>query len=169
MREHLGISTGRAPRHRRKVNDAQRGGPQSRLRYASVMFGLPIVALAIFTVDIAFVPTPARADENDHSPWPALRAAFGSEESLKPGTSVLQAHNGGVIDGEVVAVDHRAGTLSVQTQHRGRIDVIVLPSTNIQDSKNRFHTIADVARGDRVEVFVSQRGPSYIAQIINLR
>ena len=69
----------------------------------------------------------------------------------------------------LVAVDHRAGTLSIQTPNRGRIDVIVLPSTNIQDAKNKFHTIADIDRGDRVEVFVSQRGPLFIAQIIHLR
>jgi hypothetical protein len=130
------------------------------------MFGLPIVALAFLTVFASVVP--ALADENDHSPWPALRAAVGSE-SLKPGASALQSRNGGVIDGQVVAVDHRAGTLSIQTPNRGRIDVIVLPSTNIQDAKNKFHTIADIDRGDRVEVFVSQRGPLFIAQIIHLR
>jgi hypothetical protein len=147
----------------------QGNGPQSRLRYGGVMFGLPLVALALLTVFGAVAPAPARADENERPPWPALRAAVGSEGGLKSGTSALQARNGGVIEGEVVAVDHRAGTLSIQTANRGRIDVIVLPSTNIQDSKNKFHTIADIDRGERVDVFVSQRGPLFIAQIIHLR
>jgi hypothetical protein len=133
------------------------------------MFGLPIVALAITTAFASIVPARAGADENDHSPWPALRAAVGSENGLKPGMNAVQARNGGVIDGEVVAVDRRAGTLSIQTPNRGRIDVIVLPSTNIQDTKNKFHTIADIDRGDRVDVFVSQRGSLFIAQIIRLR
>ncbi|MGP6157271.1 MAG: hypothetical protein ACLPYS_07150 [Vulcanimicrobiaceae bacterium] len=133
------------------------------------MFGLQIVALAIFTSSAAIAPSAARADENDHSPWPALRAAAGSEEGTRAGTSALQARNGGVLDGQVVAIDRRAGTLSIQTQNRGRVDVIVLPSTNIQDSKNKFHTIADIDRGDRVDVFVSQRGSLFIAQIIHLR
>jgi hypothetical protein len=132
------------------------------------MFGLPLAALAVLMLSAAILPALARADDNDHSPWPALRAAVGPEGS-KSGASVLPARNGGVVDGEVVAVDHRAGTLSIQTQNRGRVDVIVLPSTNIQDSKNKFHTIADIDRGDRVEVFVSQRGSLFIAQIIHLR
>ena len=158
----------RGPLQRRKVN-VQGNGPQARLRYAGVMPGFPLVAFAILTFSAAIAPPTASADENDHSPWPAVRAAAGGEGGARSGVSALHSRNGGVLDGEVVAVDHRAGTLSVQTQNRGRIDVIVLPSTNIQDSKNRFHTIADITRGDRIEVFVSQNGPLFIAQIIHLR
>jgi len=45
----------------------------------------------------------------------------------------------------------------------------VLPSTTIQSSTNTFHTIADIVKGQRVQVFMSQRGNSYVAEIIHLR
>lgn len=130
---------------------------------------MPGVTLAALAVYVAILPGAAAADENGHSPWPALRAAVGGEGGAKGATSVFQTRNGGVLQGEVVAVDRRAGTLSIRTQNRGLVDVIVLPSTNIHDSKNAFHTIADIARGARIEVFVSQKGQLFIAQIIHLR
>jgi|SRR5271165_6070622 len=80
----------------------------------------------------------------------------------------VRAHYAGVIEGIVAAVDYRLGTISVQMPSR-RLDVIVLPSTTIQGTSNAFHTIADIAKGQRVEVFMSQRGNSFIAEIIHLR
>jgi len=147
----------------------QGNGPQSGLRYAGVMFASPLAALAVLTVAFAFalVPAAARADQSGRPAWPALRAV--SAEGSPDSAAREPSRDGGVIDGEVVAVDHRAGTFAVQTRDRGRIDVIVLPSTNIQDSKNKFHTIADIERGERVEVFVSRKGPLFVAQIIHLR
>ena len=59
--------------------------------------------------------------------------------------------------------------MTVHTQHRGLMDVVVLPSTSIQASENGFHTIADIVRGERVHVFLSQRGDHFFAEIINLK
>jgi hypothetical protein len=81
--------------------------------------------------------------------------------------TTVRAKNAGTIDGEVVAVDYRAGTIGVQSGGR-RVDVVVLPSTNIQGHDN-FHTIADIAKGSHVEVILSRRGDTFIAQIIRLR
>jgi hypothetical protein len=58
--------------------------------------------------------------------------------------------------------------MSVQMPNR-RIDVVVLPSTTIQGSTNTFHTIADIVKGQRVQVVMSQRGSSFVAEIIHLR
>jgi hypothetical protein len=77
--------------------------------------------------------------------------------------------NAGAIDGQVVSIDYRTGTMTVHTQHRGLMDVVVLPSTSIQASENGFHTIADIVRGERVHVFLSQRGDHFFAEIINLK
>jgi hypothetical protein len=87
------------------------------------------------------------------------------DESQSPG---VKSRNAGVIEGVVFAVDYRAGMISVQMPTR-RLDVVVLPSTTIQSSTNAFHTIADIVKGQRVQVFMSQRGNSYIAEIIHLR
>jgi hypothetical protein len=129
---------------------------------------LPTIALALATASAAFAPTPVPADGNDFAGWPSSRSAGAGDERAQVDVNV-RARNGGVIEGQVVAVDYRAGTMAVQTPNRGRVDVIVLPSTNIQDAKNKFHTIADIDRGAHVQVFTSQRGALFIAQIIHLR
>ena len=78
-----------------------------------------------------------------------------------------QAKSAGTIDGQVEAIDYRAGTMSVQAGAR-KVDIIVLPSTNIQGTGNTFHTIADIKKGAHVRVLLSQRGSTYTAQLINL-
>jgi hypothetical protein len=75
----------------------------------------------------------------------------------------------GAIDGKVIAIDYRSGTITVHTQHRGIMEVIVLPSTSIEAQKTGFDTIADIVPGERVHVLLSRRGNNFIAQIINLR
>ena len=79
-----------------------------------------------------------------------------------------RAKDAGTLDGQVVAIDYRAGTMSVQAGSR-RVDVVVLPSTNIQGPGNSFRTIADIHKGAHVRVLMSQRGETYTAQLINLR
>jgi hypothetical protein len=80
---------------------------------------------------------------------------------------VVRAKNAGTVEGDVVAVDYRTGTISVQSGSR-RIEIVVLPSTNIVGS-DKFHTIADIQKGSHVVVILSQRGGTYSAQIIRLR
>jgi hypothetical protein len=79
----------------------------------------------------------------------------------------VRAKNAGTIEGDVVAVDYRTGTISVQSGSR-RIEIVVLPSTNIVGS-DKFHTIADIQKGSHVVVILSQRAGTYSAQIIRLR
>jgi len=83
------------------------------------------------------------------------------------GDPALRAKDAGTIDGEVVAVDYRAGTIAVQAGSR-RVVVVVLPSTNIAGNDS-FDTIADIKKGSRVHVILSRRAGTYIAQIIRLQ
>lgn len=78
-----------------------------------------------------------------------------------------EAKNAGTIEGSVLAIDYRAGTMSVQSGAR-KVDIVVLPSTNIQGPGNAFHTIADIQKGGRVRVLMSQRGNTFTAQLIHL-
>ena len=81
--------------------------------------------------------------------------------ALAPGKS------GGTIDGVVTAIDYRSNTMSVDAGAR-KVDVMILPSTNIQGPKNGFRTIADIQKGTRVRVLLSQRAGLFTAQIITL-
>ena len=79
------------------------------------------------------------------------------------------AHNAGVVEGHVVSVDYQRGVIGLQTPRRGRVDVVVLPSTNIQGRGESFHTIADISRGARLRIFLSEQAGHFIAQLIHLR
>ena len=82
--------------------------------------------------------------------------------------SGITARAAGVVSGQIAAVDYQRGVLSVLTQQHGRIDVRVLPSTNIHGRNDAFLTIGDLNRGSRVEIFLSTVGGHYVAQIIRL-
>ena len=79
------------------------------------------------------------------------------------------AKNAGVVEGEVVSVDYQRGMIGLMSTTRGHVDVTVLPSTNIQGHGDSFHTIADISRGSRLRIFLSQRAGQFFAQIIHLR
>lgn len=80
----------------------------------------------------------------------------------------LRAHNTGMIEGRVVAVDYQRATISVAGP-RGRVEIAVLPSTSIQGKGDAYHALPDIIRGARVQVFTSQRGGLTTAQLIRMR
>ena len=82
--------------------------------------------------------------------------------------SVDHAHDGGIVTGRIVTVDYVRGIMNLREAHR-TVDVYVLPSTNIQGKKNDYYTIADLKRGENVEVFTSVKGTRTSAQIIKLK
>jgi hypothetical protein len=105
-------------------------------------------------------------------PQPAVKpptAALADDPPPQPGDQTEHARNGGVVEGQVVSVDYQSGMIGLMTPDRGRVDVMVLPSTNIQGKGDSFHTIADIARGSRLRVFLSRRAGQLFAQIIHLR
>jgi hypothetical protein len=78
-----------------------------------------------------------------------------------------RARDAGSVEGRVLYVDRARGRMIVESPH-GRYDITVLPSTAIVESRGEFHTIADIRRGQRVQVFLSKRAGTYFAQIIRL-
>lgn len=80
-----------------------------------------------------------------------------------------RAKNRGVVGGEVAEIDYGRGVIMLQTQHRGKIEIVVSPSTSIFDRENDYGTISDIARGSRVSVFISEVDGRLVAQIIHIR
>ena len=80
-----------------------------------------------------------------------------------------QAHNGGMIDGRVTAIDYQRSTLGIDAGSRGHFDVAVMPSTSIQGRDAGYHTFTDLKTGERVQIMSSIAGGKYVAQIIRIR
>jgi basic membrane lipoprotein Med (substrate-binding protein (PBP1-ABC) superfamily) len=101
---------------------------------------------------------------------PQVVAFLASDDEGDQATDKAEhARNAGVVEGEVLSVDYQRGLIALQSPKRGRVDVFVLPSTNIQGRGDSFHTIADISRGSRLRIFLSRRAGRFIAQIIHLR
>ncbi len=132
------------------------------------MYRLAVIPLAILVASLVLSPLPARADGGSSTSGAALRLMLSGEDGDSGDVRTKGAHNAGTIDGQVAAVDYQRGVISVQAANR-KVDVYVLPSTNIIARDNSFHTIADIAKGARVQVLMSQRGSLLYAQIIHLR
>ncbi len=129
------------------------------MKTRSVWLGSALVAV-LCTPVLAAPPTttqrsPVVALYDDETPAPVERPA--------------RPRNAGVVEGQVVSVDYQRGMIGLQTLRRGHVDVVVLPSTNIQGRGDSFHTIADISRGSRLRIFLSEQAGRFIAQIIHLR
>jgi|GEM_PF-7105495 len=79
-----------------------------------------------------------------------------------------QGHDRGVLDGDIVGIDYARGILHVQTARRGRVDVVILPSTNIMRRGDQYGTIANLAQGAHISVYVSEVAGRLTAQIIRI-
>jgi hypothetical protein len=105
------------------------------------------VVCALLLAMFAFLPFAARADD---------------EEDARE-----RGHDAGRVEGRVLFIDRAHGEMTVRSAS-SRYDIMVLPSTMIEQRGGAFHTIADIRRGQRVEVFLSRRGAMLFAQIIRL-
>jgi hypothetical protein len=114
-------------------------------------------------VAIAAVVLPVQAPGQVRSPFPVL-----AQQADKPAAMVLPKASGGIVSGQVMSVDYQRGLLGVMSSGH-RIDVTVLPSTNIQGKGSGYHSIAEISRGSLVQIFTSQTDGKYTAQIIRLR
>ncbi len=112
---------------------------------------------------------------------PAAAARSGAAEPSRGGAEVHVADDdatkkdspavgksAGTIDGQVATIDYRSSTMTVSVGSR-KVDVTILPSTNVQGPNNAFRTIADIQKGSRVRVLLSERAGTFTAQIITLR
>ena len=78
------------------------------------------------------------------------------------------ARYGGILEGPIVDIDYRRAIITIFSHRLGRVDVQVMPSTNIQGRNNDYESITDLTRGTRVRIFTSRAGDQYTAQIIKL-
>jgi hypothetical protein len=146
------------------------GAPPPGPSHAAARPVLPRVAAFVHRAAVAAVhvvhphPRPATPVDAQPVPPPPPPPAVTPQHD-----DAERARNAGVLDGQVVSVDYQRGMIGLQTVDRGLIDVMILPSTNIQGHGDSFHTIADIARGSRLRVFLSQRAGQLFAQIIHLR
>jgi hypothetical protein len=121
------------------------------MRYPRVMprFVVAVSVLGLFVLPVAALAAPA--------PSP----------STSP-TAVAAARDGGVIEGRVAGVDYQRGVVTVDSTTQGRVDVSTMPSTSVQSDDPGYHTLTDVTKGSKVQIFISKAAGKVVAQIIRL-
>jgi len=80
-----------------------------------------------------------------------------------------QHHDAGQFSGTITSVDYQNASITVNAGGRGKIDFGVLPSTQIQGKDTGYHAISDLKAGTRVDVYASESGGRYTAQIIKIK
>jgi len=123
---------------------------------------------ALLTIG-ALATTQARADsifQRASSVIHAATPAMGGDEEDQG--NERDSRDRGVLQGAVVGVDYARGILRLQTPKRGRVDVHVLPSTNIVRRGDQYATMADLAQGAHISVFVSEVAGRLTAQLIRI-
>lgn len=123
------------------------------MRYPRVMRSLVVAVsvLGFFVLPVAALAAPA--------PSPSASATAAAS---------APARDGGVIEGRVTNVDYQRGVVTVDSTSNGRIDVNTMPSTSVQSAEPGYHTLTDVSKGSKVQIFISKTAGKVIAQIIRL-
>ncbi len=112
-----------------------------------------IAALAVFAA------VPALADS---PPWAHGLNVYNTDDEQG------RASDRGVLSGSIVGVDYSDGAMVLATKS-GRVQIQVTPSTNIFFGNHGYATLSDLARGSRVQVFVSEIDGRLVAQIIRIK
>ncbi len=120
------------------------------MRYAGVMSRLVVVTV----LGLLLIPAAALA-----APAPSASPTAAAPSS---------AHDGGVIEGKVTNVDYQRGVVTVDSTTQGRVDVATMPSTSVQSDDPGYHTLTDVSKGSKVQIFISKTAGKLVAQIIRL-
>ena len=129
-----------------------RNAEDYRMRYPSVIRRLAaVIVLAVF-----FVPAAVQA-----APPPA--PAPSGTVAVEPA-----AQSGGVLFGRVANVNYQSGVVTVDSTTHGRVDVSTMPTTSVQSDDPGYHTLSDVSRGSKVQIFISRTAGKIVAQIIRL-
>ncbi len=118
------------------------------LRYASVMLRSLAAATAI---GLLSVPVAALAGP-----------------TAPPAAAAAPSRDGGVIEGRVSNVDYSRGVVTVDSRTQGRVDVSTMPTTSVQSDDPGYHTLSDVSKGSKVQIFISKTAGKIVAQIIRL-
>jgi hypothetical protein len=122
------------------------------MRYPRVMprFVVAVSVLGLFLVPAAALAGPA--------PSPSATATV----------AAAPARDGGMIEGRVTSVDYSRGVVTVDSTTQGRVDVSTMPSTSVQSDDPGYHTLSDVSKGSKVQIFISKAAGKIVAQIIRL-
>jgi hypothetical protein len=83
-------------------------------------------------------------------------------------TAQSDARNGGVLEGRVTNVDYQKGIVTVDSPTQGKVDVATMPTTSVQSDDPGYHALSDVAKGSKVQIFISRTAGKLVAQIIRL-
>ena len=121
------------------------------MRYFGVMSRLVVVTV----LGLLLVPAAAFA-----APTPGASPTAAAQSS--------SAHDGGVIEGRVTNVDYQRGVVTVDSTTQGKVDVATMPSTSVQSDDPGYHTLTDVSKGSKVQIFISRTAGKLVAQIIRL-
>lgn len=108
---------------------------------------------------MAFAAVPVLADP---PPWAHGLGIYNTDDEQG------RASDRGVLTGSIVGVDYSDGAMVLAT-NRGRVEIQVTPSTSIFFGNHGYATLSDLARGSRVQVFVSQIDGRLVAQIIRIK
>ncbi|MDQ6929967.1 MAG: hypothetical protein M3126_04795 [Candidatus Eremiobacteraeota bacterium] len=129
--------------------------------------------LVIALITAALLPLQARASALppvSHASVVAVDAEQGDQGDQSDENDVeTQGKSRGVLQGEVLGVDYARGILHLQTARQGRLSIQILPSTSIMRRGDQYGTIADLAPGTRLSVYVSEVSGHLTAQIIRIR
>ena len=120
------------------------------MRYPGVMSRLVVVTV----LGLLLVPAAAFA-----APTPAASPTAAAQSA---------PHDGGVIEGKVTNVDYQRGVVTVDSTTQGKVDVATMPTTSVQSDDPGYHTLTDVSKGSKVQIFISKTAGKLVAQIIRL-
>jgi hypothetical protein len=158
-------------RRRGRGNRCKRNVTLRPLRYGSIMRVPSLLPASLVIALSASWSNAAAATLSPVSPASNVTNAPSPVSSGSPGASddSVPQKDAGTIVGKIQSIDYHTGLMTVEVAHGDKktVNVLVVPGTNIQGAKD-FHTIADLKKGERVQVLMSQRGSTYTAQIIRL-
>jgi hypothetical protein len=99
---------------------------------------------------------------------PAGALAAPSPAPTATATAAADVRTGGVLEGRVTNVDYQRGVVTLESTTQGRVDVSTMPTTSVQSDDPGYHTLTDVSKGSKVQIFISKTAGKLIAQIIRL-
>lgn len=103
----------------------------------------------------------------------ALLVIAAATQSPKPLPSAMpspaSARDGGIVQGRIVSIDYFERRMELRERRNRMVDVYILPSTSIQGKANDYHSIADLRKGETVDVLTSVEGRRTNAEIIKIR
>jgi len=110
-------------------------------------------APVVIAVGLVLMPAAAFARKAP-APTPTASVAAAADE---------RAQDGGVIEGRVTHVDYNLGVISVDSP-QGKLDVSTMPTTSVTANDPGYHTLTDVAKGSKVQIFISRTAGKLVAR-----